>query len=263
MESKTIPSEETMSATPEVLQSKAEETPLTMNAVVKGKDTPDSTWKEVADVASFSPTGAGLYIQRECQVGTIVAIMLPLPSHLRCYDHEKELYRVLGLVQHCQPLSGEDAVGYHVGVAFIGKHAPESYRENPKQGYKICGMNGDGLWKVTEAKTEFKPRRHLRFWAGIDLYLALVDAQRDALKGERTTTENISRSGAAVFSQLDVNVGDRVKFICEKYDFSGLAVVCNRHTGGDGKDRLHLQFVENTFPVEKLNLEKLREKAKV
>ena len=242
-----------MSATPEVLRTKADVTPLLMQAVVKGKDSPESTWKEVADVASVSATGAGFVIARECQVGTLVAVMLPLAAHQRCYDHEKELYRVLGLVQHCQPMTNGDTAGFHVGVAFVGKHAPESYKENPGQNYKICGMNENGLWKITEVRAAFKVRRHLRYWTNVDLYLALVDSQRDSLAGEKTTTENISKSGAAVFSTLDVNVGDRVKFISERYDFSGLAVVCNRQNGADGKQRLHLQFVENSFPVEKLD----------
>lgn len=242
-----------MSATPEVLRTKADVTTLTMQAVVKGKETPETSWKEVADVASVSATGAGFFVPRECQVGTIVAVMLPLAAHLRCYDHEKELYRVLGLVQHCQPMTNGDTAGYHVGVAFVGKHAPESYKENPNQNYKICGMNDNGLWKITEARSPFKVRRHLRYWAGVDLYLALVDSHRDSVAGEKTVTENISKSGAAVFSTLDVNAGDRVKFISEKYDFSGLAVVCNRQNGADGRQRLHLQFVENSFPVEKLD----------
>ncbi len=250
--------EETMSASPDVLRTKAQVESLAMQAVVKGKETPDTTWKEVVEVASVSATGAGFFIARECQVGTIVAVMLPLPDELRCYDHDKDLYRVLGLVQHCQPLSGEGLSGYHVGVAFVGKHAPESYKENPKQNYKICGMNENGLWKIAEARAPFKVRRHLRYWTGVDLYLALIDAHRDALKGEKTSTENISRNGAAVFSSLDVSVGDRVKFICEKYDFSGLAVVCNHQVAGDGKQRLHLQFVENSFPIEKLDHTKLK-----
>lgn len=250
--------EETMSATKEVLRTKADVNPETMQAVVKGKDDPDSTWKEVVEIASTSATGAGFFIPRECAVGTIVAVMLPLPAHLRCYDHEKDLYRVLGLVQHCQPISGDDASGFHVGVAFVGKHAPESYKANPKQNYKICGMSENGLWKITESRAAFKVRRHLRFWTNVELYLALVNANRDAVRGEKTSTENISKNGAAVFSTLDVSVGDRVKFICEKYDFSGLAVVCNHQIGSDGKQRLHLQFVENSFPVEKLDHSKLK-----
>ena len=44
-----------------------------------------------------------------------------------------------------------------------------------------------------------------------------------------------------------------MKFICEKYDFSGLAVVCNHQIANDGRQRLHLQFVESSFPVEKLD----------
>ena len=247
-----------MSATPEVLRTKAEVTPIEMQAVVKGKDTPDTTWKEVAEVGTVSATGAGFFIPRELKVGTIVAVMLPLAAHLRCYDHDKELYRVLGLVQHCQPVTGEAGTGFHVGVAFVGKHAPESYKENPHQNYKICGMNENGLWKITESRAAFKVRRHLRFWTSVDLYLALVDAHRDSLRGEKTTTENISKSGAAVFSTLDVGVGDRVKFICEKFDFSGLAVVCNHQMANDGRQRLHLQFVENSFPVEKLDHSKLK-----
>ena len=225
---------------------------MSLNAVVKGIDPAEGEWKEIVDVASTSATGSGIYIQRECQVGTLISMMLPLEPHLRCHDHEKELYRVWGLVQHCQPLSGEGDAGYHVGVAFIGKNPPASYKENPAQPYKICGTTHDGLWKVTEAKAQFKVRQHVRYWTNVDPYVALVDVKRDALRGERTQTENISKSGAAVITTLDVNIGDRVKFICEKYDFSGLAVVCNRQAGKDGRDRLHLQFVENTFPVEKL-----------
>ena len=250
--------EERMSATPEVLRTKAEVATAAMQAVVKGKESPDSTWKEVVEVASVSATGAGFFIPRELTVGTIVAVMLPLPAHLRCYDHDKELYRVLGLVQHCQPQTGDAGTGYHVGVAFVGRHAPESYKSNPNQNYRISGMNENGLWKVTEAKAPFKIRRHLRYWTSVDLYLALVDANREALGGEKTTTENISKNGAAVFSSLDVGVGQRVKFICEKFDFSGLAVVCNHQVATDGKQRLHLQFVESSFPVEKLDHSKVK-----
>jgi len=246
-----------MSTSTELLKRKAEISTMSLHAVVKGKDAVEGNWKEVADIASVSATGSGLYLQRECRVGTLLSLMLPLEPHLRCHDHEKELYRVWGLVQHCQPLSGDGGSGFHVGVAFIGKDAPVSYKENPDQPYKICGMNENGLWKVTEAKAQFKVRRHVRYWVNVDPYLALVDGHRDALRGERTLTENISKSGAAVITALDVNIGDRIKFICEKFDFSGLAVVCNRQTGKDGRERLHLQFVENTFPVEKL--EKVKE----
>ena len=223
-------------------------------AVIKVKESKDDSWKETADVISSSSTGAGFYVKRECQLGRLVSVMFPLDPHLRCYDHNKELYRVWGLVQHCHMLPADAEGGYHVGVAFIGKHSPESYREDPTQSYRICGMTDDGLWKIKEAAKEFKPRKYARFYHAVDHYLAIINSQNTSLSGERTTTENISKSGAAVISSLDVHVGDRVKFISEQYDFSGLAVVCNRQELRDGRSRLHLQFVENTFPIELISM---------
>ena len=222
-------------------------------AVVRVKESNGDTWKDSVDIVSISSTGAGFYIDRECQAGRLVAMVIPLEPNLRCYDQEKELYAVFGLVQHCHKVKSEGANRYHVGVAFIGKRTPESYREDPAQSYRICGMNENGLWKIIEAGKEFKPRRDPRFYKSINHYLAVIDAKKTAVAGERATTENISKSGAAVLTTLDVHVGDRVKFISEEYDFSGVAVVCNRKSSPDGRSRVHLQFVENTFPVEKIN----------
>jgi hypothetical protein len=227
---------------------------ITLLTVVKSKDPEGKPWKEVGDVLSYTAGGAGFFVERECKVGCLVSLMLALPVYLRCYDHEKELYRVWGLVQFCQPMKDGDREGFHVGVAFIGKRAPESYHENPDQSYRIRGMDEDGLWRIEEAKTAFKTRRHLRYWTEVDLYLALIDGNRDSISGERTITENISKSGAAVFTTLDVGVGDRVKFISERFDFSGLAVVCNKQSGKDKKTRLHLNFVENQFPIDRLKI---------
>lgn len=249
-----------MSTSTEPLELTADVTEV-IHAVAKGSDA-EGGWKEIADVASVSATGGGMYISRKCEVGTLISLMLPLETHLRCYDHDKELYRVWGLVQHCQSLSTDGSAGYHVGVAFIGKDAPDSYLANPEQSYNICGTTDEGLWKIAEAKTAFKVRRHVRYWTNVDPYVALVDGSRESLRGERTTTENISMSGAAVFSKLEVNAGDRIKFICEKFDFSSLAVVCSRHMGKDGRQRLHIQFVGSTFPVEKIDKVEKQEKAK-
>lgn len=41
-------------------------------------------------------------------------------------------------------------------------------------------------------------------------------------------------------TSLDLNTGDRLKIISERYDFSGLAVVCNLSPQDDGRMRLSL-----------------------
>lgn len=225
---------------------------MSSHAVVKGKGKGDRQWKEVADLISVSQTGSSFNLARHCEVGTLISLMIPLPVHMRFYDHDKEFYRVWGLVQHSAPLAADKSSRFHVGVAFIGREAPESYRANPLQHYRIAGVDKDGMWRVEELKAGFRKRSQVRFWHPVDLYLALVDTKLGSMGGEKTVAENVSRSGAAVFTTLDVGIGDRVKFISEEYDFSGLAVVCNRQTGEDDRTRLHLKFVENTFPIETL-----------
>jgi hypothetical protein len=241
-----------MSARTELPKSAAGVRSLSLHAVVKGKKEGDRPWKEVADLLTFSSTGSSFNLRRQLQVGTLVSLMLPLPAHMRCYDFDKEFYRVWGLIQHCEPITAsKEGKRFHVGVAFIGKSCPESYNENPRQHYRIAGVNDNGMWRVEESKTPFKKRAEVRFWKEINLYLALIDTKDGATGGERTTAENVSRSGAAVFTTMDVNIGDRVKFISEEYDFSGLAVVCNR-TADEGRAKIHLKFVQGTFPVKTL-----------
>jgi hypothetical protein len=239
-----------MSVCVELLKHEAGLISMSLHAVVKAKDKNDHQWKEVADLISVSATGSSFNLPRACDVGTLVSLMAPLPAHLRCYDYDKEFYKVWGLVQHCEAVTADDPSNFHIGVAFIGKTPPASYRDNPQQHYRISGVDDEGMWSVEKSKTPFKKRADLRFWKPVDLYLALIDTKAGAVGGERTVAENVSRSGAAVFTTLNVGIGDRVKFISAEYDFSGLAVVCNTQADEGDRTKLHLRFVETTFPVE-------------
>lgn len=240
-----------MSVLTELPKQMADLSSMSLHAVVKGKEG-NRQWKEVADLISVSPTGSSFNLPRPCEVGTLVSLMIPLPAHMRCYDFDKEFYRVWGLVQHCGSMTSDDPSSFHIGVAFIGKRTPESYKTDPLQHYRIAGVDDDGMWSVEESSTPFKKRTGVRFWRSIDLYLVRVDPLDGSTHGERTVAENVSRSGAAVFTTLNVGIGDRVKFISEQFDFSGLAVVCNVQVASDGRTKVHLEFVENKFPVETL-----------
>lgn len=222
-----------------------------MSALVSGRGPRSDAWTERAEVVSVSATGAGFVVPRECIVGALILLKVRLPAHLRCYDHDRDLYWVWGLVQYCHKSGSGGKVSYSVGVAFTGKAAPESYRLDPTRHYRVTGVGDDGLWTITESNN-FKVRRDMRYWRAIELYLSRVNDRMQSIGGERAETENISRSGAAVNSTLDVAIGDCVKFICERYDFSALAVVCNRQQLKGSKYRLHLRFVGIGFPVEKI-----------
>jgi hypothetical protein len=244
-----------MPAKTEVIEVENVATTQTLQTVVNGTAINGEQWKEVADVFSYTSSGLGFYMPRECSVGNLISLMVPLPEYLRCYDHEEEFYLVWGLVQYCHVSTHNDTPAFQVGVAFIGKTPPASYAANPLQNYRVCGMNDLGLWAVTESDSRFVQRRELRYWQKVNFYLALIDDRRETIGGEKTFTENISKSGAAVTSTLELNVGDRIKLINTEYEFSSLAIVCNSQEMEDGRYRINLEFINGSFPVQKLNNE--------
>jgi hypothetical protein len=223
--------------------------PAKMNIVIKGKDSNFRSWSEPAELESLSGSGAGFVVSEQCPVGTLVSLMMPMPKHLRKYDADKRLYRVWGLVQYCYRAAGEDAAGFHVGVAFIGKDAPPSYSRDPMRSYRVCGMHKNGLWKVEELENSFRERSAVRYWNSIEATIHKLDEEQHAVASESTVTENISESGALVYSDLRVSVGERIRFQSASPSFSSIAIVGCRRIGQDNRTRIHLEFVENKFPI--------------
>jgi len=222
---------------------------LNLSAVIKGKDKDLKSWSETADVTSLSSSGAGFFLTMPCEVGCLVSLILPMPAGLRKYDHEKRLYRIWGLVQYCYEAGGDNSTGFHVGVALIGKNAPASNLLQPNQSYRVSGMDRNGLWKVEELERSFIKRSSTRYWNAIETSLYQLDDKLRHVSSEKTITENISETGASVFSDLRIAVGDRIKFISNSPPFSSLSIVHHRRIGIDDRTRIHLAFVENFFPI--------------
>jgi hypothetical protein len=220
-----------------------------LSAVIKGKDRNLKPWSETAEVTSLSSSGAGFFLTVPCEVGCLVSLLLPMPVSMRKYDHEKRLYRVWGLVQHCYEADGDDSSGFHVGVALIGKEAPDNNVSQPNRSYRVSGMDRNGLWKVEELERSFRKRSSIRYWNAIEISLYQLDDELHHISGEKTITENISETGASVFSDLRIAVGDRIKFVSSSPAFSSLSVVRHRRIGIDDRTRIHLEFVENFFPI--------------
>jgi hypothetical protein len=207
------------------------------------------TWNESAHVTSLSRNGAGFSASRECTVGRLVRLAIPMPPALRAYDESEDIYSIMGIVQHCSRVSFNDSIFYQVGVALIGKKPPESFEMDPLQNYRVCGMSDDGLWNVTTSDQQFKGRKAPRFSIAIDVTLGLIQADKRSVTKEATVTKNISAGGCAVVSKLNAQVGDKVKFACKEFNFYALATVRDKRDYKFGPTTLHLEFIEMAFPV--------------
>jgi len=177
---------------------------------------------------------------------------MPLDPELRAYDEDKELYPVMGLVQYCNQGMVDGESVYHVGVGFIGKNIPESYKADPTQSYRINGMRKDGLWEIAEADAQFKNRKHPRYWISLPVTISLMQKAEQSIAREETYTRNISTGGVSVACSLTAGIGDKVKFACREIDFYSIAFVRSRKKPQNEAPTLHLEFVDQELPVEKL-----------
>lgn len=224
-----------------------------LRTIVQVKESEDETWKEIVNVTGISRLGAGFDLSRPVAVGRLVALVLPMPREFRAYDLDEKAYPVMGMVQYCNESTTDGVTVYHVGVAFIGKHVPESHKADPQQSYRIAGMSEDGLWKVAEAETQFKKRGVTRYRLALEVTVSLIRREKESTDKETTFTRDISANGAAILCSLDVKVGEKIKFGCNAIDFHAFAVVRNRKET-DAIPTLHVEFVDQQAPTEKIFL---------
>jgi len=225
-----------------------------LQTLVRVKESEDETWKEVVNVTGVSQLGAGFDLSRPVTVGRLVALVLPMPPEFRAYDRDESAYAVMGLVQYCNKSNSDDGIIYHVGVAFIGKQVPESYKTSPLQSYRISGMSPDGLWQITEANTQFKKRSSSRYRMGLSVTVSLIRKEKGPIVKETAITKDISVNGASVICSLEVQPGEKVKFGCKALDFYAIALVRNRKEIPNEKTTLHLEFIEQEISLDKIFL---------
>ena len=229
-----------------------ERVPAELQTIVQVKESNEESWKEVTQVTTVSRNGAGFSLSRPVKVGRLLTLVMPLAPELRAYDLDQKLYPVLGLVQYCNKgvIDGKEV--YHVGTGFVGKAMPESFKADPTQNYRISGMGKDGLWLITEAALQYKDRKQPRHWISVGVSITLLQQAEKSTVKEETYTKNIAAGGASVVCSLAAAAGDKVKFACREINFYSMAVVRSRKAAGADKPTLHLQFIDNEFPVEKL-----------
>jgi len=215
-------------------------------------------WNEITRLNDVSAFGAGFNLKHSVKCGRLVQMTIPMPRQMRCYDFTEPQYRVWGLVRSCVNKEKSAADKQHaVGVAFIGKTPPKSYLDDPAKLFEISHCADGSMWSLVERPTESEKdlppedrRRRSRFAIPTNIIVEKIDADGNIAASEPTVTENLSLSGAAVFSTLDVEIGEFVRVVSNQYDVSIISVVRAKRYSQDGIPRLHVEFVDRFFPLE-------------
>jgi hypothetical protein len=225
---------------------------------VESRVSESHTWDEITRLTDVSAFGAGFNLKRPVKRGRLVKMTLPMPRQLRCYDFAEPQYKIWGLVRSCVTRENSRTEEHHaVGVAFIGKRPPQSFYEEPAKLFEISHKEESSLWNIVDALKRPDEsglpknlRRHTRFSIPTNVVVEKIDADGNVTTSEQTVTENLSLSGSAVFSMLEVEIGEFVRVKSENYNVSIISIVRGRRIGQDGIPRLHVEFVDRLFPLE-------------
>ncbi len=231
---------------------------LSLPVRVESRASENSGWEEITRLTDISAFGAGFNLKLNVKCGRLLQLTLPLPRQMRCYDYTEPQYKVWGLVRSCVPRENTSAGESNaIGVAFIGKNPPLSFFDDPNKFYEISHLDNNRLWSVVEASVDSKGnimqkdlRRHSRLSIPTNIIIEKLDADGNVITSEPTVTENLSLSGAAIFSMLDAEAGDFVRVKSDQYNVSIISVVRARRIGADNIPRLHVEFVDRFFPLE-------------
>jgi hypothetical protein len=229
---------------------------LSLPARVQFRADAETEWTEMTRLNDLTPFGASFSLTRPVDVGRLLHLTLPMPRQLRCFDHIEDQYRVYALVRYMrgQFPAGASAPSFMLGVAFIGKRPPESFQLDPAKRYEVFEPDSEGgLWKLLEQKpaaTGQIEKKETRLSVPVEVTVELYDERWNITAREETVTENISRRGAAVYTSLKAERGRYVRLTSARYQTSAFAVIRAYRTGSDGIPRLHVEFMDQEWPLE-------------
>ncbi len=217
-------------------------------------------WSENTFLKDFSALGVGFVLKRPVKQGQLLFFTIPMPREFRRYELNSDKYHVWGVVTRCIRIKKNEAEPYYaIGAAFIGETPPQHYHRFPGRLYELSDIapKGSDFWKISsddlkddERDVPDGEKRPTRLHLPVALTIELIDDNNQVLVSETTVTENISLRGAAVFSELYVEVGPFVRVTSKLYGVTIISIVRGKRVGADGITRLHLEFIDNLFPLE-------------
>ena len=148
---------------------------------------------------------------------------------------------------------GQVASQFRAGVAFVGKRPPQSYEQDPTTRYDLLPFDRgqSELWRV-KVRTNSNQRRETRLIIPLDVLIEAFDEKGNISMEENTVTENLTTRGTSVFTSWDIEIGRILRVTSVRDDFSVLAVVRGREVGTDGISRLGLEFLNERWPLHRV-----------
>jgi hypothetical protein len=226
---------------------------------VNCRETPDFDWTEVTRLFDVTPFGAGFTLKRPTERGRLLHLTMPMPRQLRVFDHVEDQYKVWAIVVYVRTVEPLDnkTPQFEVGVAFIGKRPPASYQQDPTCRYEIKKRFSpdDSLSLSEQAEAHIQPIKpgdhqiHTRHSIPVEIRLETFNEKGEVDNTEHTVTENISRTGARIFTALETPIGRFVRLTSSEYNLSLYAVVRDRSKGPDGIPRMHVEFIDHEWPL--------------
>lgn len=126
---------------------------------VRCRETIKSEWNEATHLVDVSRMGARFILSHPVETGQLLHLSLAMPGRFRAYDHAEKEYHVWAVIRSISEVAESDLTFplFEVGVAFIGKFAPDSYLSNPLNRYDLKpAPNNQGLWEV-----RIRPRKEM------------------------------------------------------------------------------------------------------
>jgi hypothetical protein len=168
------------------------------------------------------------------------------------FDHVEDQYRIWAIVRYVITKTSDKGLAFEVGVAFIGKRPPASYEAEPSKRYDIAANIFQALTPVEQMLAplpDVEKRAHTRHNIAVDMRVTILDTDGTVVATEHTVTENISKNGATIFTTLEISVGRFIRITSEQYRLTVHAAIRSRSTGADGVARMHVEFIDNQWPL--------------
>jgi hypothetical protein len=221
---------------------------------VRCRETNDYEWVEITRLIDVTPFGAGFTLKHPVEKGRLLHMTIPMPRQLRVFDHVEDQYRVWALVRYVKSTTpaGAEAPVFEVGVAFIGKHPPRSYEQDPARRYDVGGRTADSLSiaeEFTAPSASEDKRTFTRHNIPVDMLVETLNEKGEVEQSEHTVAENISERGAAIYTTLDLTAGRFVRLTSEQYKLTVHAAVRGRSMGASGVERIHVEFIDRDWPL--------------